>query len=93
MGLFDVVVASFKCPYCGYEEKEHDWQTKSLRSSLKTYKIGEILFLEDFESKLLIKEGYFEIHTVCKNCRKFVSAMIEVKDSRITEKIKYKTKV
>lgn len=89
MGLFDVVSANFKCPYCEYKEKEHDWQTKSLQRALKTYRVGEVLSLEDFESKLLIKEGYFEIHTVCKNCKKPVSAMIEVKDSRITGKIKY----
>ncbi|MEM7821771.1 MAG: hypothetical protein QXX38_03105 [Candidatus Aenigmatarchaeota archaeon] len=90
MGLFDYVIAPFNCPYCKYEEKEHDWQTKSLLSLLKTYRVGENLTIENFESSLLIKEGCFEIHTVCRKCNKHVSAMIEVKDSKITEKINYR---
>ncbi|MEM5853716.1 MAG: hypothetical protein QXS37_01245 [Candidatus Aenigmatarchaeota archaeon] len=89
MGLFDIVLACFKCPYCGYEEKEHGWQTKSLQKILKVYKAGDVVKIENFESSLMVKEGYFEIHTFCKNCKKFVKARIRVKDSRISENVEY----
>ena len=65
MGMFDSVIADFKCPYCAYElskeememtrsEKDDTWQTKATLKLLDTYKIGnETKFL-----KLKIKKKY-----------------------------------
>jgi hypothetical protein len=57
---------------------------------MKTYKMDELLKLEDFESMLIIKEGFFEIHSICKKCNKFVSGLIKVSDSKITNEIEYR---
>lgn len=89
MGLFDYIIAPFVCPYCQHEEKEHDWQTKSLQCLMKTYKVGEEVILEDLWKKLVVKEGYFQIYTLCKNCKRFVKGFIKIENSRITENIEY----
>ncbi|RLI75357.1 hypothetical protein DRP05_14935 [Archaeoglobales archaeon] len=34
VGLFDYVYAPLKCRHCGYEEKEHEWQTKAIENIL-----------------------------------------------------------
>lgn len=89
MGLYDYVIAPFLCPNCKYEDKKYNWQTKALSCLLKTYKVGDILTLEDMDNKLIIKEGYFEIHTICKKCKKYIKAFIEVKNCKISKKINY----
>lgn len=67
MGLFDWVYAPFKCPNCGYEEKEHGWQTKALQKMLVNFKVGDFVLAVDFAygGGAIIIDGYVEIHTVC----------------------------
>jgi len=52
MGLFDWVYAPFKCPYCGYEEEEHGWQTKALLNMLNVFKVGEKVVLSSLRGSL-----------------------------------------
>jgi hypothetical protein len=90
MGLFDYVLAPLNCPYCKNEEKSHAWQTKALGCNLKTYKVDDVLKLEDSEKMLIVEEGFFEIHTICEKCQKYISASIKIKNQKITNEIVYK---
>ncbi|OGZ67066.1 MAG: hypothetical protein A3D34_01500 [Candidatus Staskawiczbacteria bacterium RIFCSPHIGHO2_02_FULL_33_16] len=96
MGMFDSVIADFKCPYCAYElskeememtrsEKDDTWQTKATLKLLDTYKIGD----EPKFGNVKIKEGWMEVHHVCPKCKKFVDSEIEIKDYALSDKISY----
>lgn len=96
MGMFDTIMADFKCPHCEYkipkenmenaaEDNDLAWQTKATDCSLNTYKIGDDL---EFE-KLKIKEGWMEIYHICPECKKFVNAEIEIKDNKLSDKVVY----
>ena|SRR3989344_6689075 len=98
MGMFDEVIADFKCPYCihelsakeieeSLETKNETWQTKATISRLERYKVGDKL---KFRSDVKINDGSMEIHHVCPNCNKFVSADIQIKDNRLHDKISYR---
>jgi len=98
MGMFDWVIADFKCPYCGHkvkkenmeneEEYERDkaWQTKATACSLDTYRIGDEL---EFEKNLKINNGWIEIIHICPKCKKFVQAEIEIKKGRLIDNVRY----
>lgn len=89
MGIFDNVIADFKCPFCAYEltkEKMKDtWQTKATLCTLDTYKVGD----KPKFGGLSVNEGWIEIHHVCPKCNKFVQAEIEIKNSRLGNNVKY----
>jgi len=87
MGLFDWVYAPFKCPYCGYEEEEHGWQTKALLNMLNVFKVGEKVVLSSLKGELVVQEGVFEIHTVCPKCKEYVECRIKIKGSVLTDEI------
>jgi hypothetical protein len=98
MGMFDEVIADFKCPYCAYElsaeeientleTKNETWQTKATIKLLEQYKVGDKL---KFRSNVKINDGSVEIHHICPSCKKFVSADIEVKNNRLSDKIMYR---
>ena len=97
MGMFDLVIADFECPYCGFKlTKEYmekslknngdTWQTKATSCSLETYKIGDKLEFED----LKVNTGWMEIHDVCQNCDTFVEAEIKIKNGRLGNSVRYK---
>ncbi len=83
MGLFDEVKAKFRCPECGYSERERVWQTKALDRFLKTYEVGDELDLKE----LNIEKGSFEIHEHCPECDSYISAYIKIKDGKLTDEI------
>ena len=93
MGVFDNVIADFKCPFCAYEltkEKMKDtWQTKATLCTLDTYKVGDT---PKFRG-LSVNEGWIEIHHVCPKCNKFVQAEIEIKSGRLCDKVRYAKKI
>lgn len=96
MGMFDYVIADFECPYCGYKikkeymekepERERAWQTKATACCLDTYRIGDEL---EFDKNLKINDGLIGIVHICPKCDKFVDAEIEVKNGRLSSKVKY----
>ena len=97
MGIFDNVIADFKCPYCEYgltkeeiestiEEKDETWQTKATLKLLDIYKIGD----EPKFGKVKIDEGWMKIHHVCPKCKKFVDAEIEIKNGRLSNNVRYR---
>lgn len=96
MGMFDTIIADFKCPHCEYKIPKEDmenaaenndlaWQTKATDCSLNACKIGDEL---EFE-KLSIIGGWMEIYHICPKCRKFVEAEIEIKNNRLGDKVVY----
>jgi len=93
MGLYDWVYAPFKCPNCGYEEKEHGWQTKALEKMLIVFKVGDFVLAVDFAygGEAIILDGYVEIHTACPKCREFIQGWIKVENARLTDKVFYGT--
>ena len=93
MGLYDWVYAPFKCPNCGYEEKEHGWQTKALEKMLIDFKVGDLVLAVDFAygGEAIILDGYVEIHTTCPKCKEFIQRWIKVENARLTDKISYGT--
>lgn len=95
--MFDRVIADFKCPYCGFklkkaemkktlDKKDDAWQTKATSCMLDTYKIGDKL---NFENGLKVNEGWIEIHHICPKCDKFVQAEIEIKNSGLSNNVRY----
>ena len=98
MGMFDEVIADFKCPHCTHvlsageieknlETKNETWQTKVTKSLMEVYRVGDKL---KFKNDIKISDGSMEIHHVCPNCNKFVSADIQIKDGRLHDKITYR---
>ena len=97
MGLFDTIIADFKCPYCEYkitkEEMEKDienidaWQTKATACMMDVYRIGDKL---NFEGSLKIDDSWIGIHHICPKCKKFVEAEIRIKKSKLRNEIRYK---
>ncbi len=96
MGMFDRVIADFKCPYCGFKlvkskvektlgKSDDTWQTKAAAKLLEIYKIGDKLKFH----KVKIEKGWMEIHHVCPECDKFVQAEIQVKKGRLGKKVRY----
>ena len=96
MGLFDEIIADFKCPYCGHEILKEDmgkspedngnrWQTKATNCLLDIYKIGDEL---EFKN-LKVINGWLQIHNSCTKCKKFVEAEIEINDNRLSDKVVY----
>jgi len=83
MGMFDNVKARFKCPECGYSEKERVWQTKALDSFLETYEVGDEINIRE----LNIEKGSIEIHEHCPECDSYISAHIKIEDGRLTDEI------
>ena len=83
MGMFDIIYLPLKCPKCGFGETHHDWQTKSFACILEEYKPGDIPKLDSFE----VKDGKFEIHTICPKCKSFIISHGYIKDSKITNDI------
>lgn len=96
MGMFDSVIADFKCPYCGHEitkegmekepERDSAWQTKATACCLDTYRIGDKL---EFDKSLKIDNGWIGIVHICPKCDKFVQAEIEIKNERLSNNVKY----
>ena len=96
MGMFDRVIADFKCPYCGFkvskeemektlEDKDDTWQTKATAKFLDIYQYNDKLKITKFK----IEKGWMEIHHVCPKCNKFVQAEIEVVNGRLGAKVRY----
>ena len=94
--MFDMVVADFICPHCGEKVTREDmektlgktddtWQTKATLKMLDIYKIGD----EPKFGNVKIKEGWMEVHHVCPKCNKFVDAEIEIKNGRLSSKVRY----
>lgn len=83
MGMYDSVYLPFKCPKCGFSQNHHDWQTKSFACILENYKPMDIPKLDNFE----VKDGKFEIHTICPKCKAFVGSYGYIKDSKIMNKL------
>jgi non-canonical (house-cleaning) NTP pyrophosphatase len=80
MGMFDYVHLPLRCPKCKYEEKEHDWQTKSLENLLEHYRVGDPVLSPVLE----ILSGAFEIYTSCPNCKKSITAKAKVEEGKLT---------
>lgn len=87
MGMFDEVIADFKCPYCGVKVPKDTWQTKATAKLLDVYKVNDKLKIDDFS----IEKGWMEVHHVCQKCKKYVQAEIEVKNNKLGEKVRYIT--
>ncbi len=87
MGLFDWVYAPFVCPHCGYREDNHGWQTKSLFNALESFKVGDVVEISDAYKRVKVIEGEIEIHTVCPECKKFVSCWIKIRDGVVMDEI------
>lgn len=89
MGVFDNVIADFKCPFCAYkltkEKMKDTWQTKATLKLLDTYKVGD----KPKFGEVKIKEGWMELHHVCPKCNKFVQAEIQVKNGKLSKKVRY----
>ena len=91
MGLFDWIALPFKCPFCNFEQikpsqnKEGMWQTKTAECLLNVYKKGSELNF----GNIIIKDGEIEVHNVCSNCKKYVSANAQIKNGKLTGKIIY----
>ena len=96
MGMFDRVIADFKCPYCSFiltkkemrktlDSKDDTWQTKATAKLLDVYQSNDKLKITKFK----IEKGWMEIHHVCPKCDKFVQAEIEVKNGRLVNKVIY----
>jgi len=83
MGFFDYIIAPSRCSHCGYDEREHSWQTKALNNAMFTFKIGDRIEPERFR----MVDGEIEIHTVCKNCSKPVSCWIRIRNQKLTDEI------
>jgi phage FluMu protein Com len=91
MGLFDYVYAPLKCRHCGYEEKEHEWQTKAIENILARFRVGDLIVLRDsfYGGEAIVFDGYIEIHTTCPKCKKSIEGWIKVENARLTDEIVY----
>jgi len=97
MGMFDYVLADFKCPYCKFivaqesmqksvNTGEYDtWQTKDLSCGLRIIKVGDKIKL----SGMHIGKGFLNIHHICPKCDKLVEARIKIKNYKLTNKKRY----
>jgi hypothetical protein len=97
MGMFDYVLADFRCPYCKYivtietmkksarAGETDSWQTKDLSCSLHIIKVGDKIKLYSMH----IGKGFLNIHHVCPKCDKLVSARIYIKNYMLTNKKRY----
>lgn len=96
MGMFDEVVADFKCPYCSFKITKEEmkkrrnmsrniWQTKATAKLLDVYQFNDKLKITQFK----IEKGWMEIHHVCPKCNKFVQAEIEIKNGKLGKNMRY----
>ncbi len=81
--MFDEVKAKFRCPECGYSEREFVWQTKALDRILDTYEVGDEINIRE----LNIEKGSIEVHEICPECDSYISGYIKVKNGKLTDEI------
>ena len=71
MGIYDTIEDVLFCPFCGKQQKEHDFQSKDLGRSMHIWDIKSIKMFFPKKPKL-------EIYSQCSYCKEWISINLDL---------------
>lgn len=83
--MYDIIIAPFRCPSCGYRAEENRWTTDFLGRKGYVYKLGAPFLV----TGVLGLNSWLIMSTTCPRCNYRISARVDIVDGYIGREVKY----